>query len=66
MRLPRAYGRRFGETSQILAHRYAIFLCSWDVEIDDSLVGQLTRNVWDMDSMVCETLVLVLARDNTM
>ena len=25
-----------------LAHRYATFLCSWDVEIDDSLVGQLT------------------------
>ena len=25
-----------------VAHRYAIFLCSWDVEIDDSLVGQLT------------------------
>ena len=21
---------------------HAIFLCSWDVEIDDSLVGQLT------------------------
>ena len=45
MRLPRAYGRRFGETSQILAHRYAIFLCSWDVEIDDSLVGQLTTQI---------------------
>ena len=26
----------------VLAHRYAIFLCSWDVERDDSLVGQLT------------------------
>ena len=26
-----------------LAHRYATFLCSWDVEIDDSLVGQLTN-----------------------
>ena len=25
-----------------LAHCYAIFLCSSDVEIDDSLVGQLT------------------------
>ena len=25
-----------------VAHRYATFLCSWDVEIDDSLVGQLT------------------------
>ena len=24
----------------LIAHRYAIFLCSWDV--DDSLVGQLT------------------------
>ena len=39
-----AYGR---ETSQILAHRYAIFLCSWDVEIDDSLVGQLTSGEGD-------------------
>ena len=26
-----------------LAHRYAIFLCSWDVEIDCNLIGQLTR-----------------------
>ena len=25
-----------------LAHRYPIFLCSWNDEIDDSLVGQLT------------------------
>ena len=29
----------------VVAHRYAIFLCYWDVEIDDSLVGQLTNNV---------------------
>ena len=29
----------------VIAHRYAIFLWSWDVEIDDSLVGQLTNNV---------------------
>ena len=28
-----------------LAHRNATFLCSWDVEIDDSLPGQLT-NFW--------------------
>ena len=27
----------------MLAHRYAIFLFSLDVEIDDSLVGQLNR-----------------------
>ena len=27
-----------------LAHRYATFLCSWDVEIDNSLVGQLTTH----------------------
>ena len=35
----------FHATPILLAHRYAIFLCSWDVEIDeidDSLVGQLT------------------------
>ena len=29
----------------VVAHRYAIFLCSWDVEIDDSLIEQLTNNV---------------------
>ena len=29
-------------SSATLAHRYATFLCSWDVEIDDSLVWQLT------------------------
>ena len=31
-----------GFTTVHLAHCYAIFLCSLDVEIDDSLVGQLT------------------------
>ena len=30
-----------GITRVEVAHRYATFLCSWDV--DDSLVGQLTR-----------------------
>ena len=30
---------------KVLAHRYAIFLGSWDVEIDDSLVGQVTSKV---------------------
>ena len=31
-----------------LAHRYATFLCFWDFEIyiDHSLVGQLTRLYW--------------------
>ena len=29
----------------VLAHCYAIFLCSCDVEIVDSLVGQLTSVV---------------------
>ena len=32
-------------TFYILAHHSAIFLCFWNVEIDDSLVGQLTRNI---------------------
>ena len=33
------------KTLHVLAHRYAIFLCSLDVEMDDSLVGQLTIHV---------------------
>ena len=36
---------RESERSGRLPHRYAIFLCSWDVEIDDRLVGQLTTTV---------------------
>ena len=32
---------RESERSGRLAHRFAIFLCSLDVEIDDRLVGQL-------------------------
>ena len=37
-------GLQRGEISTfcILAHHSAIFLCFWNVEIDDSLVGQLT------------------------
>ena len=41
----------------ILAHRYATFLCSWDVEIrgrhrqlDDSLVGQLTNSILQLNA----------------
>ena len=37
-----------------LAHRCAIFLCSLDVEIDDSLVGQLhkVRGDWEVTRQV--------------
>ena len=35
----------------ILAYRYATFLCSWDVEIDDSLVRQLAITLLEAETL---------------
>ena len=40
---------------KVLAHRYALLFCSWEVEIDDSLVGQLTSKVQENKNTYCAT-----------